>query len=189
MSDLLRLLKAKERLWANCSGRSWQMSDRERFAQVAHDKWANERFTQIFLTKIIFLVRFIYVFLFKKTSDSLIPSFLMRYVRESLRLLTKNEWPWAIRSGPWANRSGHSPKMSKWANHSFFRKKRVICSENWWANSQTCKNYTKVLFLIIFLNYNIGNKSVIKVLNIFEKYSQYSVQKICLPSYWNSILW
>ena len=33
----------------------------------------------------------IYVFLFLKMSDSLIPSFLMSDVRKSLRLLTKNE--------------------------------------------------------------------------------------------------
>ena len=34
-------------------------------------------------------------------------------VSESLRSLTKNEWPWAILSG-------RSPKMSEWANRSFF---------------------------------------------------------------------
>ena len=32
-------------------------------------------------------------------SDSLIPSFLVSDVSESLRSLTKNDWPWAIRSG------------------------------------------------------------------------------------------
>ena len=37
------------------------------------------------------LVCFIYIFLFKKMSDSLIPSFLMSDVSESLRSLTKNE--------------------------------------------------------------------------------------------------
>ena len=36
-----------------------------------------------------------------------------------LRSLTKNE-------RPWANPLGRSPKMSKWANCSFFRKKLVI---------------------------------------------------------------
>ena len=35
------------------------MSDCERFAQVAHDKLANERFAQIFLTKLYFLVCFL----------------------------------------------------------------------------------------------------------------------------------
>ena len=40
MSDLLRLLKINERLWAKRSDRSYQKSDLERMAQVAHDKWA-----------------------------------------------------------------------------------------------------------------------------------------------------
>ena len=81
-------------------------------------------------------------------SSSPIPSFLVSNVSKSLRVLTKNERPWAIRSGPsekmsnceqitqvahqkwaqrneqlWANRSGRSgrsPKMSKWVNCSFF---------------------------------------------------------------------
>ena len=63
-------------------------------------------------------------------SDSLIPSF----------------W-WAM----WAHRSGRSPKMSEWANHStfwanrsfphFFAKKQVIRSENRWANSQPRKEW------------------------------------------------
>ena len=34
----------KCRLWANRSGRLWQMSECEWFAQVVHDKWANELF-------------------------------------------------------------------------------------------------------------------------------------------------
>ena len=37
----------------------------------------------------------------------------MSDVSESLRSLTKNE-------RPWGNRSGRSPKMSEWANRSFF---------------------------------------------------------------------
>ena len=78
VSESLRLLKTNERLWANRSGSSWQMSDHERFAQVAHDKWANEHFAKKYLakkSKFAFLVCFIYVFLFKKLSNSLIPSF------------------------------------------------------------------------------------------------------------------
>ena len=35
------LLKSNERLWANRSDRSRQMSDREQIAQVAQRKWAN----------------------------------------------------------------------------------------------------------------------------------------------------
>ena len=46
VSKSLRLIKTNERTWANRSGRSWQMSNHEWFAQVAHDKWANEQFTQ-----------------------------------------------------------------------------------------------------------------------------------------------
>ena len=76
-------------------------------------------------------------------SDSLIPSFLMSDVSKSLRSLTKSEWceqiaqvanqKWVTMSNsltsltknerPWANCSGHSPKMSEslafWGNHWF----------------------------------------------------------------------
>ena len=81
VSESLRSLMSKEWQWANCSGRSWQKSNRERFAQVAHDKWANKRFAQKIWLKSYFLVRY----------NSLIPSFLMSDVIESLRSLTKNE--------------------------------------------------------------------------------------------------
>ena len=40
VSDSLRSLKTNERLWANRSGRSRQMSNHEQIAQVAHDSWA-----------------------------------------------------------------------------------------------------------------------------------------------------
>ena len=76
VSDLLRLLRTKEQLWANHLGHSWQMSDREWFAQVAHDKWENERIVHLLycsqktsnsLKKMWlrsnFSVRFLYVFL------------------------------------------------------------------------------------------------------------------------------
>ena len=57
-AHLLILLKSNERLWAICSDRSRQMSDRERIAQVDQRKWAtvrvslrslktNERFAQV----------------------------------------------------------------------------------------------------------------------------------------------
>ena len=158
VSDSLRLLRTNEGLWANRSGHSCQKSDRERISKVAQDKWANKRIIRffwanysfallltktsdslkLFLTKIKFLKRFLSIFLNKQFAHSL---FLMR--------------EWAM----WANRSGRSPKMSdhvgfsqvshqRWANEriacflsksiicSFFRKKRVICSENRWANFQ-----------------------------------------------------
>ena len=58
VSDSLRSLKTNERPWANRSGRSEEMSDREWIAQVAQRKWAtasellrlfktNERFAQV----------------------------------------------------------------------------------------------------------------------------------------------
>ena len=138
VSESLRSLMLKEQLWANCSGHSWQISDHEKFAQVAHDKWANERFAQKVRLKLYYLVRFLYVK--KNPSDSLIPSFSMSDLSASLRSLTKNEgceqialvthqkWVTMIdilrsltkNERPWANCSGHSPKMSKWANCSFF---------------------------------------------------------------------
>ena len=75
-------------------------------------------------------------------SDSLIPSFLVSNASESLRSLTKNEQceriaevahqKWATMSDllrsltknvrPWANCSGRSTKMSKWANRSLFER-------------------------------------------------------------------
>ena len=44
--ESLRSLKTNEQPWANGSGRSWQMSNHEQFAQVPHDKWTNELFAQ-----------------------------------------------------------------------------------------------------------------------------------------------
>ena len=40
MSDSLRSLETNEPLWANHSGRSRQISEREQIAQVTHNKWA-----------------------------------------------------------------------------------------------------------------------------------------------------
>ena len=154
VSDSLRSLKTNERLWANRSGHSYQKSDHEQIAQVTHDKWAtvsdslrslmkNERLSdslKIFLLKSYFLVCFIpvYIFWFKKITDLFIPSFLMSDVSKSLRLLTINkrcertaqvahqQW------GMWANHSGRSPKMSKWANRLFF-----------WANGSFTNFFAK----------------------------------------------
>ena len=144
---------SKEQLWANCSGHSWQMSDREGFTQVAHDKWANERFAQKIWLKSNFMVCFLYVVL--KNNEQFAHSlFLISEVSESLRSLTKNEWPWA-------KCSGCSPKMSKWTNCSlfwvnrsfahFFAKKWAIRSENRWANSQPWKYLPLFLFLCLKL--------------------------------------
>ena len=67
VSEWLRSHRGNERLWANRSGRSRNERPWE-FAQVAHDKWANEQITQKnFATKIkiLFISMFYkYVFLF-----------------------------------------------------------------------------------------------------------------------------
>ena len=39
ITQSLRSLMTKEWVWANCSGCSPKMSNRERFAQIAHQKW------------------------------------------------------------------------------------------------------------------------------------------------------
>ena len=162
----------------NRSGRSWQVSDCERFPQVAHDKWANEQIACFFrvnrsftllLTKTsdsliflklksYFLVYFLYFFFLKKTSDSLIPSFLMSDVSESLKSLTKisdvskllrsltiNEQPWVICSGRSPKMSDHEQSAQvahqKWVNEriAHFSQKRAICSKNRWAKSHPCR--------------------------------------------------
>ena len=78
-------------------------------------------------------------------SDLIIPSFLRNDVSKSLRSLTKNEQCERITKNerPWVIRSGRSPKISEWANCSFFwaicsffRRKWAIRSENRWGNYQ-----------------------------------------------------
>ena len=144
------------------------MSNSEQIAQVAHDKWVtvsdslrllmiNERMSEslVFwenllfahsLTKnkqFTFFVRFCPFFVSLK--KQLFP--------HSLFFIKRYEWiaqvayqKWAM----WANRSGCSPNMSEWANHSFFWancsfahysliffcKRWAICSENRWTNYQ-----------------------------------------------------
>ena len=109
------------------------MSYRERFAQVAHDKWANEQTAQKYLSKNLksyFLVCFILVRLVKKMSDSLIPSFLVCDVSESLRSFIKK---WAM----WANRSGCSSKMS---NHERFAQ---VAHQKWATMRESLRSLTK----------------------------------------------
>ena len=73
------------------------MSECERFAQVAHDKKANEQFApKKFCLKNLksYFFSMSYIrFLILKMSDLLIPSFLVSDVRKLLRSLTKNERP------------------------------------------------------------------------------------------------
>ena len=65
VSETLRLLTKNERLWVICSGCSEEMSNCERIAQVALQKWANEQITPFFERMAHSL------FFGQKTSDSL----------------------------------------------------------------------------------------------------------------------
>ena len=56
---------AHQKWWVICPGRSEEMSDRARIAQVAHQKWANEQIAHFF-EQIAHLLIF-----GQKTSDSL----------------------------------------------------------------------------------------------------------------------
>ena len=58
VSKSLRSLTNNDQPWAICSGRSPKMSDHERIAQVAHQKWVNERIAHLLIFS-------------QKTSDSL----------------------------------------------------------------------------------------------------------------------
>ena len=110
------------------------MSDCERITQVAHDKWANvsdslrslrtneqiahcslsltktERFAKKIRKKSYFLYVF-YRFFWSFLKNQTICSFLLSKVSDSLRLLRRNK-------RLWGNRSGRSPKLSKWTNRS-----------------------------------------------------------------------
>ena len=114
------------------------------FFSFAHKKRAmhSEKFE-----KVVFFVCFLQFFwkFFKKANNLLIPSEQSERiaqvaqgkwatVRDSLRLTRRNE-------RLWANRSGHSPKMSEGANCSahlltFLARKQAIRCEIRWANSQ-----------------------------------------------------
>ena len=71
---------------------------RERFAQVAHDNWANEQFAKKTLAKKIWNLIFnmFYIgFFIKKMSNSLIPSFLVSdhlFFHKKLAIRSENRW-------------------------------------------------------------------------------------------------
>ena len=121
VSDLLRSLKTNEQLWANRSGRSRQMSDSERIAQVAHDKWAtmsnllrslmiNERMSNSLkkLGKksiILFFSMFYIGFLIKK-NERFTHSLIFGEWCERIAQVAHQKW------AMWENRSGCPPKIS-----------------------------------------------------------------------------
>ena len=76
VSHSLRSLRTNKRLWANRSGRSCQKSNRERIAQVARQKWANEQISR-FLSK----------------------SFNCSFFRKKRAIRSENRW---VNSQPWS---------------------------------------------------------------------------------------
>ena len=88
--------------------------------QIAHSLFCSQK-TSDLLSK-IWLKLYILIPFLKKTSNLLIPSFLMSNVSKSLRLLTKNEWCERIAQvdhQKWVTMSELLTKMIKWVNRSF----------------------------------------------------------------------
>ena len=136
VSDLLRLLRTNEQLWANCSGRSGQMSDHEPIAQVTHDKratvsdslsllminewmsillgfFANSSFALSLTKKWVIRSNFFwlksylwYVFCMFFLNERMAHSLFFNERCEQIAQVAHKKW------AMWANRSGHSPKMS-----------------------------------------------------------------------------
>ena len=152
MSESLRSLRGNEWPWANRSVRSRQMRDREQFAQVAHDKWANEQLLKkcwLKKSKILFFSMFYICFLIKKLAIRSFSLFWwgmwvnrsghsskMSDVSKSLRPLPKNEWPWAIRSGC-------SEEMSD-------RERIAQVAQQKWANEWIARFFEQIAHLLIF---------------------------------------
>ena len=162
MSDSLRSLKTNERPWANRSslrGNEQPWANRSGCSEEM-SKWAiRSKKIGYKNQKSCFYYGLFTIFLFKKWANRSFPLFWwamwvnhsgrspkMSYVSESLRSLTKNEWPWVIRRGcsetirdrEWIVQVAHQ----KWANEriahffskslirSFLGKKQAIRSEN-----------------------------------------------------------
>ena len=134
VSNLLRLLRTNEQLWANCSGCSCQKSDREwiaqvaQVAQVAHDKWAtmsdslrwlmiNEQMSE----SVVFFERITHsLFCSQKASNLLKIIWLKLYFFVLfLDVFLRDRFTHSLFfMSDVSNRSGRSPKMSKCANPS-----------------------------------------------------------------------
>ena len=146
-----------------CSNRSGQMSDCERIAQVAHDKWANvsvslwslrtnERIAWFFLSKSLISLSLTINEQFpqKNSKDCIlctfltffkiflkkqkIRSFLLSAVSESLRSHRTNERLWVIRSGR-SEGMRDRERITQVAHQKWAERSSKI----WWANSQPLK--------------------------------------------------
>ena len=137
VSESLRSLTKNEQPWAIRSGRSEEMSDvSESLILLTKNEQMSNSLKKIWLkkSKILFLVCFIYNFFIEKMSESLISSFLVSDVSESLISLKSNE-------RCKANRSGRSPKMS---NHEQFAQ---VAHQTWATMSESLKSLTKNVWM------------------------------------------
>ena len=150
VSNLFRSLRTNERLWVKCSGRSWQISKFERFAQVTQDKWANEEIARVFWANCSFF-SFVYTKLAIRSKKFEKLYYLYNFTvfwSKKKKKITHSFWAVSklhrsLRTNvqPWAIRSRHSEGMSdcegiaqvahqKWANEhiAHFLSKWLICS-------------------------------------------------------------
>ena len=127
-SESLRSLTKNERPLAIRSGRSPKRSNHERFAQVAHQKWANEwiaRFLEwIAHSRILFFSMF-YIHFFYFKNEQIAHSLFFGEQCEWIAQVTHQKW------AMWVNRSVHSPKMSDHEQLAHIaQRKWVIVSES-----------------------------------------------------------
>ena len=129
VSKLLKSLMTNEQLWVISTGHSGQMSELLGFfEQVTHFLFHSGKMSDSIkkIKNIVFFVHFLQLF-WNFLKKKKIRSFLLSKVRELLRSLRTNEWPWAICSGHSEGMSNHEriaqvahQKFSKWVNHSLF---------------------------------------------------------------------
>ena len=121
--------------WANMSDFHRSLRTNERmskllgfFEQVTHFLFHSGKMSDSIkkIKNIVFFVHFLQLF-WNFLKKKKIRSFLLSKVRELLRSLRTNEWPWAICSGHSEGMSNHEriaqvahQKFSKWVNHSLF---------------------------------------------------------------------
>ena len=175
---LLRTLKSSEQIVqvahvkrAIVSKSLRSLMTNERFAQFAHDKWVDEQFTQNIWLKLYFLICFLDFFYTKRFAPSLSLfswamwanrwgcSPKMSDVSESLRLLTKTEWPWAICSG-------RSPKISV---HEQFSQ---VAHQKWASMSESLRLLTKNERMSESLGFFLENCSFTPFFTRNERFAQ-----------------
>ena len=122
VSYSLRLLRTNEPLWANRSGCSCQKSDSLRLLMI------NEQMSDLlnfFWLKFNFVVR-LCMLKKEKRAHSLFFNewceWIAQVAHQKWALLANHSGRSPKNEQPWVNCSGHSPKMSKWANHCFFER-------------------------------------------------------------------